>query len=278
MAIFRTTVLLGLLAGIFVAVGFLLGGVFGATAALAFAALFNVAAYWYSDKFVLRMYKARPLPKKEEPELHKMIDRLAEHAEIPKPRLYIVNIATPNAFATGRNPQHAAIAVTSGLLGVLNKEELEGVLAHEMAHVKNRDILISTLAATIAGAIAWIAQIAWYSAMFGGGRRGGGNMLILLPAIILAPMAAMLVQLAISRAREYGADYSGALISKKPLALAGALEKIAATVKHIPLKRGSRATAHMFIVNPFKGDMLIRLFSTHPPVAERCRRLKEMKV
>lgn len=275
MAVLRTTALLGLLAGMFVFFGFLLGGVGGATIALVFAAAFNMATYWYSDKFVLKIYRARELKKNEHSGIHKMVEDLAHRSGIPKPRLYMVPLPVPNAFATGRNPEHSVVAVTEGILSALNEEELEGVLAHELSHIKNRDILVSSIAATIAAAVAWIAQIAWFSLIFGRGR--GGNPLILLPALILAPIAAALVHLAITRTREFGADYTGALVSKKPMALAAALEKIAKVAKNYPLKRGPEATAHMFIVNPFKADAFARLFSTHPPVEARVARLKEIE-
>lgn len=272
MAFLRTAALLGLLTGILLVAGFLIAGTGGMTIALLLAFGLNFFAYWYSDKIVLKMYKAKPSDNKK---LNSIVERLSKEAGIPKPKVYIVNTQIPNAFATGRDPKHAAVAATSGLLETLEEEEIKGVIAHELAHIKNRDILVSTMAATIAGAISYLAQIAWWS-MFMGNRREGGSM-IMLPLLFLAPIAAMLVQLAISRGREFGADYRGAIISKNPLGLASALEKISSFSKNHPTK-GNSATAHMWIVNPFKADSFSRLFSTHPPVNERIRRLKEIKV
>lgn len=270
MAFVRTTLLLGLLTGIFLAIGYLLGGMGGATIALMFAGLMNFFAYWYSDKIVLRMYGAKPSDDKR---LNSIIKDLAKEADLPLPKVYIINTPVPNAFATGRDPKHAAVAATRGLLDALDKEEVEGVIAHELAHVKNRDILISTMAATIGGAISWLGYMAWWSMM---GQRRGGNIL-LLPLIILAPLAATIVRMAISRGREYHADYTGAIISKNPLGLASALQKIEHIARNHPM-HGNAATAHMWIVNPFKGDALVNLFSTHPPVAERVKKLKEIKI
>lgn len=270
MAIFRTTLLLGMLAGILLAVGWLFAGVGGMTVALIFAVVLNLAAYWWSDKIVLTMYRAKPSNDKR---LNDIVERLAKAAELPKPKVYIMRTGVPNAFATGRNPKHAAVAATQGLLDALNDEEIEGVLAHELAHIKNRDILVSTIAATIGGAVSYIAYIAWWSS-FGSRDRGSAA---LLPLVVLAPLAATFVRLAISRGREYGADYTGALITKKPHALADALEKISAVARARPI-RGNAATAHMWIVNPFKADGLTRLFSTHPPISERTKRLRSMKL
>ncbi|HLC39645.1 MAG TPA: zinc metalloprotease HtpX [archaeon] len=270
----RTALLLGLLTGILLVVGYFLAGIAGMTIFLIIAFVINFATYWYSDKIVLRMYRAKEIPKSQEPKLHEIVERLSEESKIPKPKIYLVDMPILNAFATGRSPKHAAVAVTSGLLKHLEWDEIEGVLAHELAHVKNRDTLTSTMAATIAGAIAYIAQIAWFSLFFGGGRRQGGNAL-LLPMLILAPLAATLVQLAISRTREYKADYTGAIISKKPLSLASALEKISHVAQNHPIK-GNAATSHLFIINPFKGDSFVSLFSTHPPVSERVKKLKEI--
>jgi heat shock protein HtpX len=273
MGLFKTAVLLGLLTGILLAIGFLWSGVTGMTLFLGIALGINFISYWYSDKIVLAIYKAKPIGKNEEPKLHGLVERLAKDLDIPKPKLYVVDMPVLNAFATGRSPKYAAVAVTTGLLKHLNLDELEGVLSHELSHIKNRDTLTSTIAASVAGAIAYIAQIAWWS-MFMGSRRQGGSV-ILLPLIILAPIAATLVQLAISRTREYAADKTGALACKKPLALASALDKISKVAHQYPL-RGNAATSHLFIVNPFRGDMLVNLFTTHPPVAERIRRLKDM--
>jgi len=272
MPVLRTTLLLGLLTGILLLAGFAFAGIGGMTVALIFAFAMNFIMYWYSDKIVLGMYGAKPSDNKR---LNSIVDKLAKSAGLPKPKVYVIPIDLPNAFATGRNPKHSAVAVTRGLLENLNDDEIEGVISHELGHVKNRDILISTMAATIAGAISYLAQIAWWS-LFIGERREGGS-IVMLPLLFMAPVAAMIVQLAISRGREFGADYTGAMISKKPFALASALEKISDIAKRNPI-RGNSATAHMFIVNPFKADFFAKLFSTHPPTAERVRRLREMRV
>ncbi len=274
MSYFRTAVLLGLLTGILLTIGWFWQGTTGMTYFLAIAFIINFLSYWFSDKIVLAMYRAKPIQKSDEPKLHDMVEKLSKEMKIPKPKIYLVNMQILNAFATGRSPKKAAIAVTSGLLKHLNQDEIEGVISHELSHVKNRDTLTSTIAATIAGVISYIAQIAWYSLFMGGNRRQGGS-LIFLPLIILAPIAAMLIQLAISRTREFAADRTGALISKRPLSLATALEKISKVSKQHPIA-GNDATAHLWIVNPFKGDALMRLFSTHPPVEERVSKLKEI--
>lgn len=274
MALLRTAALLGLLTGILLVIGFFIAGFTGMTLFLIIAFLINFIAYWYSDKIVLSMYRAKEIPKNSEPKLHGIVEGLAKEAKIPKPKIYLIKTETLNAFATGRSPKHAAVAMTSGLMNTLEWDEIEGVLSHEIAHIKSRDTLTSTIAATVAGAIAYIAQIAWWSMFFGGGRRQGGSAL-LFPLIILAPVAAMLVQLAISRTREYKADYTGAVISKKPLRLASALEKISNSVARNPM-RGNAATSHLFIVNPFKGDSFVSLFSTHPSVESRVAKLKEI--
>ncbi len=274
MSYIRTALLLGLLTGILLSIGWLWQGVFGMTIFLVIAFVINFASFWFSDKIVLAMYRAKPLQKSDEPKLHEIVEKLAEEMKIPKPRLYVVNMPVLNAFATGRSPKHAAVAVTTGLMKHLDRDEIEGVISHELSHVKNRDTLTSTIAATVAGAIAFIAQIAWWSLFLGGGRRQGGS-LIFLPLIILAPIAAMLIQLAITRTREFAADRTGALISKKPLDLASALEKISKVANQHPL-RGNSATSHLFIVNPFKGDLMVNLFSTHPKVEDRVKRLKEL--
>jgi len=273
MSLVRTALLLGLLTGILLVIGYLWSGIFGMTTFLVIAFIMNFLAYWFSDKIVLAMYHAKPIQKSDEPKLHEIVENLAKEMKIPKPKLYLVKLPILNAFACGRSPKHAAVAVTTGLMKHLNSDEIEGVLAHELSHVTNRDTLTSTIAATVAGAIAYIAQMAWWG-MFGGNRREGGSA-ILLPLIILAPLAATLIQLAITRTREYAADKTGALTSKKPLALASALEKISKVASHYPLK-GNSATSHLFIVNPFRGDALVNLFSTHPPVHLRISRLKEL--
>lgn len=274
MSYIRTTLLLGLLTGVLLAVGWLWQGTVGMTYFLVIAFIMNFLAYWFSDKIVLAMYRAKPIQKSDEPKLHEIVENLSKEMKIPKPKVYLVNLPILNAFATGRNYKNSAIAVTSGLLKHLNWMEVEGVISHELSHVKNRDTLTSTIAATIAGAIAYIAQIAWFSLFMGGGRRQSGS-LIFLPLIILAPIAAMLIQLAITRTREFAADRTGALTSKKPLELASALEKMSKVSKQHPIA-GNDATAHLWVVNPFKGDALMSLFSTHPPVESRVQKLKEL--
>jgi heat shock protein HtpX len=269
----RTALLFGLLTGILLAIGFLWAGITGMTFFLILAFILNFGVYWYSDKIVLRMYKAKPLSESEKPELHEIVENLAKEAKIPKPKIYIIDVPHNNALATGRSPKHAAVAITSGLINSLNKDEIEGVIAHEIAHIKSRDTLTSVIAATIAGAISYIAYMAWWGALAGGGRRGGNA--LLLPLVILAPLAATLVRLAISRGREFKADENGSIFSKKPLSLASALEKISSSIKRNPI-RGNAATSHLFIVNPFKGDSLSNLFSTHPSVESRVARLKEL--
>ncbi len=273
MSFLRTAALLGLLTGILLVIGFLLAGIQGMTIFFFIALGLNFFSYWYSDKIVLAMYRAKPISKSDEPKLHDIVERIADEAGMPKPKLYLVNLPVLNAFATGRSPKHAAVAVTSGLLKQLDWDEIEGVLSHELSHVKNRDTLTSTIVATVAGAISYIAHMALWGA-FGGERRQGSSA-IFLPLIILAPLAATLIQLGISRTREYAADKTGALISKKPLALASALDKISKVATNHPLQ-GNSATSHLFIVNPFSGDAFVKLFSTHPPVQERIRRLKEI--
>jgi len=269
----RTALLFGLLTGILLAIGYFFAGFWGMTFFLIFSFILNFLVYWFSDKIVLGMYKAKEIQEKENPRLHEIVKKLAKKAKIPKPRIYLVSTRNPNAFATGRSPKHSAVAVTSGLLSTLDWDEIEGVLSHEISHIKSRDTLTSTIAATIGGTIAYIAQIAWWS-LFMGESEERGNAL-LFPLIILAPLAATIVRLAISRTREYKADYNGGLISRKPLSLASALEKISKVGKKFPLK-GNAATSHMFIVNPFKGSSFVNLFATHPPVEKRIRRLKEL--
>lgn len=259
--------------GYFLKIGFLGGILIGFIISFAL----NFGSYFYSDKIVLKMYGAKLVSNKEAPELHSIVEELAMNAGIPTPQVAIVENSTPNAFATGRNPQNAVVAVTTGILNLLNKEELKGVLAHELGHVQNRDILISAIAATIAGAIFIIADYARFFAIFGGGDDDGGIIGIIAMTII-APIAAMMVQLAISRSREYKADESGAQISGNPLALANALNKLQMSVDTKPMD-ANPATAHMFIVNPFGGKrkFLLNLFSTHPPINERIKRLEELR-
>lgn len=274
----KTVTLLGVLTALLLWVGSLFGGT-GLTFAIIFVLGMNLAMYFYSDRLVLAMYKAKEVKEKDEPKLHAMVKKLAHEAKLPMPKLYVVPTDTPNAFATGRDPKHAAVAVTKGITEVLNKEELEGVLAHELSHVKNRDILIATIAASIAGIIAYAAMMARFAAIFGGmgGRDGNKNILELLLLSILVPLIAMIVQLAISRSREYLADESGARLIKNPGALADALIKIENTVKHRPLSFGNQATASLFITNPFSVKGLMTLFSTHPPTEDRVKRLHALK-
>ncbi len=269
MAILRTAALLGLLTAILLAIGFLFAGIEGMTIALIFALLINFFTYWFSDKIVLSMYRAKPTNDRK---LNSIVEKVAKEAGIPKPKVYIVPTESPNAFATGRSPSHSSIAVTQGLLDKLDDDEIEGVLSHELSHVKNRDTLVSAIAATVAGAISYLAQIAWLG--MSSRDRENGNIL-LLPLLIFVPIAAMLVQLSISRGREFFADYTGAMISKKPLALASALGKISSYVDRNPMK-GSSATSHLWIVNPFKGSSFASLFSTHPSVESRIQKLKEL--
>ena len=273
----KTTVLLALLTGLLMWVGQMLGGAQGLVLGLAFAVVMNFGSYWFSDKIVLRMYGARELSEQDAPELYRIIRELAAGAQMPMPRVYLIPTESPNAFATGRSPSHAAVAVTEGIMRLLTMQELRGVLAHELSHVRNRDTLISAVAATLAGVVLMVARMAQFAALFGGMRRDerdeGGGALGLIVTIIVAPLAATLIQLAISRAREYEADATGARLSHDPGALASALEKIAMASGRIPLPAGP-ATAHLWIVNPLRGSWLSNLFSTHPPVEERVRRLR----
>jgi heat shock protein HtpX len=276
----KTTVLLGLLTGLLMWVGQLLGGTQGLVFGLILAATMNLGSYWFSDKIVLRMYGARELSEESAPDLFAIVRELAVGAHMPMPRVYLIPGESPNAFATGRSPAHAAVAVTEGIMRLLSPDELRGVLAHELSHVRNRDTLISAIAATLAGVVMMVARMAQWAALFGGMRRderedGGGGALTFLAMIIVAPIAAMLIQLAISRAREYEADATGARLAHAPQALAAALEKIAVASGRIPLPAGP-ATAHLWIVNPLRGDWLANLFSTHPPIEERIRRLRAM--
>jgi heat shock protein HtpX len=268
----KTTVLLGLLTGLIVVCGQLIGGNGGMLIALGLAAVMNFGSYWFSDKIVLSMYRAQPVTEAQAPRLHAILDRLVARSGLPKPKLYLLPQPAPNAFATGRNPEHAAIAVTTGLVELMSEEEVEGVIAHELAHVGNRDILISSIAATIAGAVTVLASFARFGAIFGGGRddRDGG-IIGLLAMAILAPIAAVIIQLAISRSREYAADATGARYVGHPNGLARALEKLGHYNKKIPMD-ASPATSHMFIVKPL-GRGLASLFNTHPPLEERIRRL-----
>jgi len=276
----KTTLLLGLLTGFLLVIGQYLGGQNGMILALVFAGVMNFVSYFFSDKIALSMYRAQPVTREELPRVYQVVERLAGRMGIPVPKVYVIPSDSPNAFATGRNPQHASVAVTQGILNLLNDEELEGVLAHELGHVRNRDILISSIAATLAGAITVIARMAGYAAMFGGYRgsddreRGGGAFGALF-MMILAPIAAMLIQLAVSRSREYAADDTGAHLTGNPYALASALRKLDEYSRRVPLP-ATPSTAHLFIVAPFLGMgglNLASLFSTHPPIAKRIERL-----
>lgn len=271
----KTSILMAGIVALFGAVGGMLGGRQGMLLALLFGGAMNVWAYWFSDKMVLRMYKARQVDGSTSPYLYNMVAELARRAELPMPKVYIIDEAQPNAFATGRNPEHAAVAATSGIIRMLSERELRGVMAHELAHVKNRDILISTISATVAGAISALAQFGMF---FGGGRDGENrpNPIVSIIIMILAPIAAMLIQMAISRTREFGADRGGAAISGDPEALASALAKIDAYARGIPMHTADAhpETAQMMIMNPLSGDGIKGLFSTHPSTAERVARLQ----
>lgn len=275
----KTAFLLTLLTLLLVFIGRLIGGNSGMIVALVFAAIMNLGAYWFSDKIVLAMYRAKPIKESDDPGLYNLIRRTATTANLPMPKVYIIPTQTPNAFATGRNPKHAAVAVTEGILRILDEDELEGVISHEMAHVRNRDILTGSIVATIAGAISMLAYMAQWGAILGGfgGRdnenRGGGLGLLIMA--IVAPLAALLIQMAISRSREYAADQAGAKISHKPLSLANALRKLEYASRRMPLE-ANPSTAHLFIVNPLSGKGMVNLFSTHPPIEERVARLESM--
>jgi len=280
----RTTILLAVLTALLVWAGDLLGGRQGALIALIFAGGMNFFSYWFSDKMVIAMYRGQEITAADDPELYGIVQDLAQRANIPMPRVYIIPQETPNAFATGRNPHHAAVAVTEGIRRILTKRELAGVLGHELTHVINRDILVSSIAATLAGAISYLAHMAQWAMIFGGGRDrdredGGGGVLGLVVMMVVAPLAALLIQMAVSRSREYGADDGGAKITHDPLALASALRKLEMGAQDVPLEVNdatANATAHMFIVNPLSGRSLANLFSTHPPVEERIARLEAM--
>ena len=279
MNMLRTTLLMGLLTMLLLLAGGAMGGKNGMTTALVIAAAMNFVSYWFSDKIVLAMYGAREVSEAESPQLFGIVRQLALQAGLPMPKVYLMESETPNAFATGRNPEHAAVAATTGIIRILTREELMGVMAHELTHVRNRDILIGSIAATIAGAITYLAHMAQWGALFGGGRERdeeGGGVLELVVMAVVAPLAAMLIQMAISRSREYGADKGGAEISGNPLHLANALKKLESANRQIPMAQATQATAHMFIVSPLSGGAFSNLFSTHPPMAERVRRLEAM--
>jgi len=276
----KTVFLLGALTGLLILIGGYFGGRQGMIIAFALAVIMNFGSYWFSDKIVLRMYSASEVSESDAPELYAAVRNLSLKAGLPMPRVFIIPDETPNAFATGRNEKHAVVAVTQGILRILNREELEGVIAHELSHIKDRDILIGSIAATIAGAIMMLANMAQWAAIFGGGRSddeegGGGGTIGLIVMAILAPIAATLIQMAISRSREYLADSEGAQVSGNPYGLASALEKLSSASQVVPM-HANPSTAHMFIVNPLSGRSLMNLFSTHPPVEERVARLRSM--
>ncbi|MDH3364625.1 MAG: zinc metalloprotease HtpX [Thermoplasmata archaeon] len=277
----RTIGLFMLLIGLFTAIGYVIGGLYndnwvtGALIFLVLAAILNIISYFFSSKIVLWSYKAKIVSKEDAPRLHELVGKICMKGNLPMPRIAIVPTSNPNAFATGRNKKNAVVAATEGILKLLTDDELEGVLAHEMAHVKNRDILVMSVAATIAGAISFAARMVWFNMMFGG-RRGNDNILLLLVVMVTAPLAALLIQLAISRNREYKADREGALMIQRPLALARALGKLEEGNKRNPIRRGNPATSNMFIVNPFRGGGFIALFMTHPPMKKRIEKLHRL--
>jgi len=280
--VFKTGILLAVLTAMLVLIGGAIGGQQGMVIAFVIALAMNFLSYWFSDKMVLAAYGAQPIDEAAAPRLYAIVRRLVTRAGIPMPRVYLVPSETPNAFATGRNPQHAVVAVTEGIMRILDEEELEGVLAHELSHVKNRDVLISTIAATLAGAITYLAHMAQWAAMFGGRSRddedGGSNPIAMILLAILAPIAALLVQMAVSRSREFQADATGAQVAGRSWGLAKALEKLQMANQAMPMADATPATAHLFIVNPLSGETLMRLFSTHPPLEERIARLRAMRI
>jgi len=278
--VFKTAMLLAVLTAMLVLLGGALGGRQGMLIAFIFALVMNFASYWWSDKIVLAMYGAQPITEAQAPGLYSIVRRLASKAGVPMPRVYLVPSEQPNAFATGRNPEHAVVAVTEGIMRILDDDELEGVLAHELAHVTNRDVLISTIAATLAGAITYLAHMAQWAAFFGGGRQSdddGPSPVAMMLMAFVAPIAALLVQLAVSRSREFQADATGARLAGRTWGLSKALEKLDMASRAIPMA-ANPATAHLFIVNPLSGQGLMRLFSTHPPMEERIARLRSMRL
>jgi len=278
---FKTFVLMLALILVFMWVGQAIGGKEGMITAFVFACVMNFFTYWFSDKIVLAIYRARPVTEKEAPNLYSIVANVSQQANLPMPKVYVIDNPAPNAFATGRNPQHSAVAVTSGILVLLNDRELAGVIGHELSHIKNRDTLIQVMAATVAGAIYMLARMAQYALMFGGlggrdrNRSSGLNGIVMLIIVLIAPIAATIIQLAISRTREYLADESSARITNDPLSLASALRKLSEYSKRIPMQV-SPTTAHIFIVNPLKAENIMALFSTHPPISERIRRLENL--
>jgi len=274
--IWKTGILMAALTALMILIGKVLGGTDGMFFAFAFALLINFASYWFSDKIILSIYRAKEVDAVKSPQLYSTVQHLANTMQLPMPKVYIVPSPSPNAFATGRDPKHSAVAVTEGNLQLLNRDELEAVMAHEMTHIKNRDTLISTVAASLAGAVTMLARFAGMSAFFGGSRDddgGGGGLAILI--YLLAPLAALLIQLAISRSREFMADEGSGRVTRRPASLASALQKLVASVKQAPMA-AEPATAHLFIVSPFAGTGFIQLFSTHPPVEQRVEKLQEL--
>jgi heat shock protein HtpX len=275
----KAALLLGALTGLLMLIGGLIGGRGGVFIAFILALILNFGSYWFSDRIVLKMYSAREVSESSAPELHQIVRNLAQQGSLPMPRVFIIPEETPNAFATGRNDRHAVVAVTEGILRILSREELEGVIAHELSHIKNKDMLISSIAATLAGAIVMLAHMAQWAAIFGGGRSDdddNGGIIGLIAMAILAPLAATIIQMTISRSREYLADATGASITKNPYGLAAALEKLTKAQQIIPMN-ANPSTAHLFIVNPLSGKSLMSLFSTHPPLEERIARLRSMR-
>ncbi|RMF99454.1 MAG: zinc metalloprotease HtpX [Acidobacteria bacterium] len=276
----KTAALLGFMTALFLFFGNLVGGYAGLVIALIMAVIFNFGAYWFSDKIILRMYNAQEINREEAPQLYEMVENLAKKAEIPMPKVYLIPEETPNAFATGRNPKNSAVAVTSGILQLLDKDEIYAVLAHEIGHIKNRDTLIMTVAGALAGAISFLADMLFWNSLFGKSSddEDSPNPILGFIGILIAPVVAMLIQLSISRSREFIADETGARLSGKPLSLASALRKIEVWTSRMPMQTGNQATAHLFIVNPFSAGNLSALFSTHPSTDERIKRLEAMRL